>query len=251
MSEPKINRVLANADAVIAVLAERGPTSHADIAEMIAVARPTVYRLIEGLEAVGLADVLADSRVTLSMRWLKLADAVAPSMPEWRGAQDVLDEVAEKTSQTAFLTVPRPGGAMCIAWAQGRGIDLLELKPGRRLPYHAGAAGRATLAHSSQDVINAVMASEPFEPYTVHTFTSADALREDIIRSRDQGYTLSDEDVTIGIGALGVPVVANGVLAGAVSVGGLRGDILADTTAIVAALRDGVATLGAVYATRA
>jgi DNA-binding IclR family transcriptional regulator len=233
--DQKPTRVLANADAVISLLAEQGPTSPADIAEATGVARSSVYRLVEGLAAVGWTDILQDSRVQLSMRWLRLADAVAPAMPEWAGAQAVLGSVAEATSQTAFLTVRRTTGAVCIAWAQGRGIDLLELKPGRVLPFHAGAAGRTILAHSP-DIIDAVLAQAPRPRLTEKTLHTEQQLREDITRSLADGFTVSDEDVTIGIGAIGVPIIARGSLVGCLSVGGLSADIRSGTPGIVTVL---------------
>jgi DNA-binding IclR family transcriptional regulator len=248
MSQPRTNRVLANAASVIALLAEQGPTAPADIADAIGIARPTVYRLVDGLVAVELAEVLPDSRVKLSMRWLRIADAVVPAMPEWRGAQTILDSVADKTSQTAYLTVPRATGAVCIAWAQARGIDLLVLKPGRSLPFHAGAAGRATLANSRREIIEAALARAPFPPLTTHTITTEEQLRADIAQSVADGYTVSDEDVTIGIGAVGVPILVDGTLVGCVSVGGLIADIRADTPGIVAVLTDSVEQLAKAYA---
>lgn len=232
----KPNRVLAKAAAMIAVLAERGALSPAEIAELINVARPSVYRLAEGTSAIGLTEPTDDSRIRLSMRWLHLADSVAEGMPEWRDAQPVLDAVAHDTGQTAFLSVPRPREAVCIAWAPGRGIDLLALKPGRSLPLHAGAAGRSILANSPQLVANLSQLA-PFPQLTVRTLISIDELLADVIRSRETGFTVSDQDVTIGIGAVGVPILDEDQLLGCVSVGGLAEDIARKTPELVVALR--------------
>jgi len=218
------NRTLANAQAVIELLAESGALSPADIAQDTGIARSSVYRLTEGLAAVGLAEVLPDSRVQLTRRWLHLADAVEPAMKEWALARRVLDGLSEQTGQTAFLTVRRGVEAICIAWAQGRGIDLLILKPGRSLPLYAGAAGRMILAHSPE-LAAVLLPDAPFEPFTDRTLTDAAELHADIARTLEEGCTFSDEDVTLGIGALGVPVLRDGGFLGCISVAGLSGDI--------------------------
>jgi DNA-binding IclR family transcriptional regulator len=98
------------------------------------------------------------------------------------------------------------------------------LRPGRTLPLHAGAAGRVTLAHLDDPESYLVLA--PFEPITAHTLVDADALRADMAFTRNEGFSISDQDVTEGIGALGVAVTSGaGRYAGALSLAGLSDEI--------------------------
>lgn len=238
MTPVKPIRVLANARELIDVLAAHGPLSPADIATSIAVPRPSVYRLISGLEAISLVHTLHDGRVQLSRRWLHLAEASIAGMTEWRTAPATLERVVEETGQTAYLSVPRDGQAVCISWVQGRGIGVLVLRPGRSLPYHAGAAGRALLAFGPEEDAEAVLARAPFPALTPHTLIEEGALREDIARTRERGYSFSDQDVTLGISALGVPVPDHaGTTRGSLSIGGLSDDIHAETDRYVDVLQ--------------
>lgn len=247
MTGPKKMRVLANAQQLVDELAEQGPLSPAELAQAIDVPRPSVYRLVAGLESIELVSTLADGRVTLGRRWLHLADASRDGMREWARADEMLEQLAGETGQTAFLCTPRKHAAVCIAWAQGRGIDILTLRPGRALPYHAGAAGRALLAFADEDDVDAYLADAPFPRLTPATLTDAPQLRDDISATRANGFVLSDEDVTVGIAAVGAPVFsASGSLVGAVSVGGLADEIRANvprlSQLLQAAARDIVAT---------
>lgn len=235
-------RTLSSAQAVIDALAAAGALSPAEIAHRTGIARSSVYRLVEGLVGVGLAVTSEGGTVELSRRWLRLADAVEPAMTEWGRAREVLDDLAARTGQTAYLSVPRDGEAVCLAWAQGRGIDLLILKPGRSLPVHVGAAGRVILAHLPDLAVD-VLAAAPHPSFTEHTLTERSALRADIARSQEQGWTLSEEDATIGIGAVGVPVVRDGALLGCLSLAGLIDDIRRDREGLVRALDRAAAEL--------
>ncbi len=227
-------KVLSNATDLIEVLAWEGPQSPADIAVRIGVPRSSVYRLIEALAATSMIESMSDSRVRLTSRWLHLADSARASMVEWVGAAEVLEGLVDETGQTAFLSVRRGDRAVCIDWRQGRGIGLLVLKPGRSLPLNAGAAGRVLLAHGdSQDVL----AATPFRPITPHTLVTREQLEADISQTLTQGYVQSDEDVTLGVSAIGMPLLsADGTLLGAMSVGGLTGEIHAEGESIRAAL---------------
>lgn len=246
MSATKPTRVLANAKDLLDALAERGALSPAEIAEAIDVPRPTVYRLAAGLEAVDLVRPSNDGRINLSKRWLRLADASRAGMREWRDGRAALDRIAEDTGQTAFLSVPRGTHAVCIDWAPGRGLDVLILRPGRTLPLHAGAAGRAFLAFRSDDEVEHYLTNAPFEALTPTTLTTADELRADVARTRDTGHSTSDEDVTVGIGAIGVPVRdAEGTTVGCLSVGGLAEDIRSSVDELAEVLRREAALLPA------
>lgn len=226
MHEPTSSGVLDNATRLIDALVDHGPLTASEIAEHIGIPRPTAYRLVEALLAVDLVRSLSDGRTSLSLRWLHLSDAARGVLV---GAQthQVLTELSELTGQTTFLTVPRGQTAVCIDWAQGRGIELLLLRPGRELPLYAGAAGRVTLSGLTEPALEEYLARAPFPAYTPRTITEADALRADIATTRDQGHCLSDEDVTPSIGALGVPLFdSGGMLTACLSLAGAARDIV-------------------------
>jgi DNA-binding IclR family transcriptional regulator len=244
MTGPAPIKVISNATDLIDLLAWEGPQSPADIAGRIGVPRSSVYRLIEGLVAIAMVENTEDSRVRLTSRWLHLADAARAGMVEWAGADAVLDRLVDDTGQTAFLTVRRDDRAVCIDWRQGRGIGVLALKPGRSLPLYAGAAGRVLLAFGGP---GGVLDSAPHRALTPSTLTTRAQLEIDIARTLEQGYTVSDEDVTVGITAIGMPIIDSaGDLVGGISLGGLSSEVRAGEEPFRAALgraRDALAAL--------
>lgn len=224
-------RVLANSATVIDALAERGDLSPAEIAEMTGLPRPSVYRFLDGLRTVGLATSTAEGRTRLSAKWLLLSDTARAAMSEWDGAREVLDELAEETGQTVFLSVPRGDLALCIDWAPGRGIGIVVLAPGRTLPLYAGAAGRLLLAESGR-LEDYLSGGPPRRPLTPYTLVEAQSLRDDVARTCEQGYTLSLDDATIGVGAVAVPAGD-----GALSVAGRSADFRMRAEEFTAAAR--------------
>jgi IclR family transcriptional regulator, acetate operon repressor len=215
--------ILARTAAVTELLTQAGPLTPADISDRSGLPRASVYRLVDALSTIGLTETRPGGQVGLSLRWLRLADASSAAMTEWAGTDAILESLAARTGQTAFLSLPRPDAALCIRWAQGSGIDLLILRPGRSLPLHAGAAGRLCLAYRSD--LEDVLARAPFPRFTPRTLTTAEELLADARSTRDRGYSVSDQDVTEGIAALGAAVLnPKGNLAAAVSIGGLATD---------------------------
>ncbi|MGO1809267.1 MAG: IclR family transcriptional regulator [Canibacter sp.] len=230
-------RVLANADDVIRLLAAEGELSPAEISERLDIPRPSVYRLVDGLSAVGLTEPLADGVARLSMSWLHLADSARASFREWAGADDALQSLVDRTGQTAYLSVRRGNEAVCMQWVQGRAIGILLLRPGRSLPLHAGAAGRTFLAFDS--VLDEYLATTEGsrKGFTRGTLLESEQLREDARRTRSRGYTISDEDVTDGVAAFGIPLrIDNGPMKAALSIAGGRGEVMTREDELVDAL---------------
>jgi len=228
--------IVRRSSQVVQLVAARGALSIAEVADQVDMPRASVYRLIEALTKARLVETDVDGKVRASLRCLRLSDSTRAGLEEWSAARDVLDSLSDRTGQTTYLSVPVGDQALCIDWSRGRGISVLALKPGRTLPLYAGAAGRATLAFRSEPPED-YLKHAPFTDLTPYTLTTADQLAEDVRATRARGYTVSDEDVTIGIGALGIPLrTDDGVLRGTLSLAGLATDVRRRRSELVAAL---------------
>lgn len=237
-------KALANADEVIRLLSQEGDLSPAEIAELLGMPRPSVYRLLDGLSAIGLTEPLRESRAQLSLRWLHLADRAREAAREWRGVKPLLANLVESTGQTAYFSLRRGDEAVCLEWEQGRGIGVLALRPGRSLPLYAGAAGRVFLAFGGD--MEEYLGRTERRALTTKTLVSSESLRADAAQARADGYTVSDEDVTVGIGALGVPVyLEGGEAVGALSIAGMNAEMVARRDEYLPLLRETAARLGA------
>jgi IclR family transcriptional regulator, acetate operon repressor len=224
-SDGRAMGILQRSSSLVRLLAERGPLSPAEVAEEIGIPRPSVYRLADALTQSRLVESRSDGKLRVSLRWLKLSDAVRSGMREWSRARPLLDGLAGRTGQTTYLSVPQADHAICIDWSPGRALSVLVLKPGRTLPLYAGAAGRVTLAYRPEPLED-YLRGAPFPPLTDHTLVTAGQLRTDVEATRSRGYSVSDEDVTFGIGALGAPLFdRDRVFRGALSLAGLAEDL--------------------------
>ncbi|WP_165362579.1 IclR family transcriptional regulator [Promicromonospora panici] len=239
----KPSRVLTHLSTAVRCLAEVGPLSAPDIAKEIGVPRPSAYRLLGALVQAGLAIQRADGTVSLSTAWLKLGDSALATAAPWFDRDDLLLELRDKTRLTVFLCVPRPQRTVCVRRLDGQGVQVLVLKPGGSLPLHVGGVGRITLAFGDEDP-EAYLADIGLDQLTPNSLVQPEQVLADVQLSRQRGYCVSDEDVTVGVGAVAVPVLTeDGRLLAALSVAGRREDIIGHEPGLANELTETAAAL--------
>ncbi|MEJ7635744.1 IclR family transcriptional regulator [Aeromicrobium sp.] len=227
MPTDSTNKVLQQASRALTAFAQQGPLTAPELAQVIGIPRPSGYRLLGALLQADFVTQAPDGKASLSTTWLQLGDAAIASMSSRFDSDDLLDDIREATGLTVYLCVLRGDHAVCVRQLHGANFQVLALKPGGNLPLNLGAVGRALLAFGPVDH-DAFLAKAPFEKVTPFTLADAEALEADMATTRERGYALSDQDVTIGVGAIGVPVRdSDGTVLAALSVAGLRHQIIA------------------------
>jgi DNA-binding IclR family transcriptional regulator len=125
------------------------------------------------------------------------------------------------------LCIRRGTRAVCIERIDGIRVNSRVLKLGESLPLHVGAAPRALLAfedRASWDEYAAIVAGSG-EPW--RDVRSRSEFYSGLEHIRDQGFVISDNNVTPGIAAIGAPIFDHrGQVAASLSVSGLREGIL-------------------------
>jgi len=222
----KPSRVLGSLRAAVDSLASAGPLTPPELAREIGIPRPSAYRLIGALIQDDLATQLPDGSITLSTKWLHFGDRALATAAPWFQRDDLLRDLRDTTRLTVFLSVPRPHRTVCIRRLHGQGVQVLVLEPGGSLPLHLGGVGRITLAFGDEDPSEYLESHHPAR-FTPQSLETRQAILEDVALSRERHYCVSDEDVTVGVGAVAAPVLtANGSFLAALSVAGRRDDIV-------------------------
>lgn len=194
-----------------------------DLSERLGMSKSTVHRLLSSLEQVGfVSKERQPGCYRLGLKLFELGSLVQARLELRQIAHPYLAQLVYDTDETSFLMIRDGLHGVCIERIDGSHVQSLVLKIGGSLPLHAGGGTRCLLAYSPPEVLDEVLALGPLKSFTPYTITNGDALRADVEQTRRQGYTLSYQDVTIGVAALGVPVFDHrNVVVGALSLSGI------------------------------
>jgi DNA-binding IclR family transcriptional regulator len=208
-------------DVLRAVATSTRPCTPASIAAATGIPRPTVYRLLETLETLGVLERV-DGDWAIGYELIQLArgaDLARILVPRTR---HVLDQLVERTGETAMLAVPRERLYIDVI-SQVDAPNLLGVMPwvGRPVPIHASAAGKIALADLTPPDRASFMSSATFRRLTPQTIIESDRFMAELDTVAAQGYAETIDELEQGLSGICAPARdATGTLAAVVGVYG-------------------------------
>ncbi|RZT66483.1 IclR family transcriptional regulator [Microcella alkaliphila] len=220
--------ILEKSGAIIAALEDIGEATAQELADTVNEPVSSTYRLLASLSSIGWVDSkFRRGYFRLGVRFVRIGSRLEDRLSVRDACTAALVSLRRDTGATAFLCFRRGDAAVCVERLDGRDVRSLAMRLGDSLPLYRGAAPLAILAFLPEGEREAVL-----ERFAVRRRDGEDVPGDKVLRDaidliRARGYSISDEDVTPGIGAVGAPVFNHrGELEGAISVSGLRNAII-------------------------
>lgn len=181
----------------------------------------TAVRLIRTLEHEGFLSRLPDDRYVPGFELIRLGRAADHGSVLAAVARPVLERLAEEVEETVSIL---------LVSADERFEVIDQIDPPRFIgsttwvtqvyPLHASAIGKLLLSTYDEKALAAFLAA-PLESYTASTITEPEALRDEIARIREIGFSSNVDELEEGLSALSVGVRgADGTLVGMATVSG-------------------------------
>ena len=190
------------------VAAARTGLTLTEIARELGLRAGTVHRLLRGLADLDLLRARAGSKSYVPGPRLRRLLHLTMDMAEYsENAQSILNLLVEEFGETAHLARLNGDCAESVLMKQPLGSDRSFVQPGRRLPLHAAASGKAILAFQDEDFIARYMA-RPRVRYTERTKVGEAEIRREMTRIREEGMAVCENELDAGVLSYGHPVQA-------------------------------------------
>lgn len=184
------------------------PIAASALARDLGIPRSTVYHLLAALEAHGFVVHLAqEQRWGLGTSAFELAGGYARQEPLARLGRPLIAALADRIGENAHLAVMSGRDVLYIVEERAMRRPTLVTEVGVRLPAHLTATGRAMLAALPHPQVRALFPDT--SAFTTRTGTGPSRppeLRTMLREVRRRGFSVEDDEVTIGFSSVGLAV---------------------------------------------
>ncbi|MGW2149959.1 IclR family transcriptional regulator [Nonomuraea bangladeshensis] len=230
MSDTEDEHKLVGSDRVLAVLAElaRHPDGIGleEMARSVASPKATAHRALAALRRAGFATQHGHGRYLLGDEFLRVAFAHHEARPDHVRVTPILRALCERHGETVhYAVLDGPSVVYRSKLDPPSGAIRLTSVVGGRNPAHCTGVGKALLAHALPDVdaVRAWVGDRELERPTERSIATAEQLHAELVRVREQGYAVDDQENEPGVHCVAVAafLTSPSVPSGAVSITGL------------------------------
>lgn len=207
---------VANSFDVLEFLLANGESTVTEVANDTDVSLSTAYSHLMTLADRQYVEKV-DERYRLGVRFLTFGGEARTNLPVFRTGKRTLDELAERTGETARLVVERDGYGITLCQSTGDRAESPRTYAGIQETLHSTAAGKALLAHCSDGTVEAILDERGLPRQTDETITDRSELLDELERTRDRGLAFDVRERFEDVICVAGPIIREGEVLGAVS----------------------------------
>lgn len=178
-----------------------------DLARQAGLNKATCFRLLTELADSGFVEQIGTGReYRLGPTVLRLAALREAQVPTREAAMPVLQALAQKTGETAHLSMLMAESLRTLAYAYSAAhVTKVTMEDAETLPFHATSSGLAVLAFQTDAFRNTILA-KPFPRLTRNTETNPATLLARVAEVRSLGYAESRGSFQADVHSMAVPL---------------------------------------------
>ena len=183
------------------------PVTLTEIANQVQLTKTTSQRFLNTLCSLGYLRRRENKSYVLSARVLSLAYSFLNTSSLVSIAKPYLDELSSELGKTVNLAVLENVHTLFLYRKEVRRFMKFDLGSGSKLPCYAGALGKVLLAGLTQEEFDKRIEKIEFNPITPKTISSKKKLREEIMKTKKRGYSISDQELSLDMYSVAVPLL--------------------------------------------
>jgi len=181
--------------------------SNADFSRKLKIPKSSASYILRTLEQHGyLRRDRSNGKYCLGMKVLSLSRAALSGVDIREAALPIMRNLVDHIHLTTHLAILDHQEAVYVGKVEAPGFIKMDTWIGRRMEVHSTAVGKALLAYLDADRRDAIIGHRGLKKLTPHTITSVPKLQKEFERVRQLGYSVDDEENSLGARCVGAPI---------------------------------------------
>lgn len=205
---------------IVDALVELDGARVTELASHLDLPKSSVHNYLQTMVGYGYA-VQEGDQYHAGLRFLTVGGHLREREEAYKLSRPIVKNLADETDERAQFIVEENGRGIFVHRTTGaRAVDA-GTRIGKRIWLHATGAGKVLLAYSSLNRRDEIIERWGLPERTENTITDRDELESELEVIRENGYAINDEEGTIGLRSVAVPVFGpDEELVGALGVSG-------------------------------
>lgn len=212
----------------------RKPLTLQEIAQATGWAKSTIYGLLSTMrEHAVVEQSKQDGKYRLGVRLFELGSVVSNLRDIRALARPHLQNVAMQTGESVHIGMLDRGEVLYLDTVDSNMALRVVAEAGMRLPVHCSALGKAMLAYLPEMQIKSILQMRGMPAFTPHTITTQEAMDEELKKIRNEGFSLENGEMRIGMRCVAAPIFdAEGMATYAIGVTGMMRRVVDDAVTL-------------------
>ncbi|MDO7788185.1 IclR family transcriptional regulator [Desulforamulus aquiferis] len=198
------------------------PLGVTEISNRLDLHKSTTFGLLNTLESRGLVyQDPENGKYKLGLRLMELGEQVQQRMQLRQQARPFLKSLVEEYKETVHLVVKVENEYVYIDKVDGPQAIRMYSQIGKRALMHCSGVGKAILAYLPQREQEKIFEKIELKSFSPNTITDIDELRNHLVKIKNQGYSIDDEEIEVGLRCVAAPILDHhGKAIAAISIAG-------------------------------
>jgi len=192
---------------LLALLARKDDVTLTELALSAGIATATTHRMLMTLHARGMVTFDEDAQTWgIGAETFRIGSAFLRRTNYVEAGRKIMRTLMETTGETSNLGIEDHGEVVFLSQIETHMNIRAFFRPGTRARMHASGIGKILLAQMPRQAVFAIISEKPLTRMTAKTITTAEGLFHDLEQSRSRGWSVDDEEATLGMRCLAAPI---------------------------------------------
>lgn len=202
-----VNSLAKGLNILMCFTKEKHTWSLSEIARENSMNLPTARRYLCTLTRMGfMVRDEATKTFQLTSKVLRLGSCVIDSMGIKERLMPFMKSIRYDLDVTTHCAILDGKEVIAVERIRSSDVVNIELGAGSRLPVHATSLGKAIVAYMLPGEQERIADRLDFLPLTPHTITNKADFLKDLQATREHGFAVADQELTVGLKTIAVPV---------------------------------------------
>lgn len=200
-------QALDRALGLLEILADNDGLSLTELAQRAEMAPSTAHRLLTTLQARRFVDLDREhTHWFIGVRAFQVGNGFVRNRKLITLGRVIMRALMEKCGETVNLGIVDEGEVVFVSQFESHAPMRAFFRPGRRGPIHASGIGKALMATWPKDIVLQIVQEKGLARFTDKTITKKQALLMQLGKIRKLGWSVDDEEHTLGMRCIAAPV---------------------------------------------